>query len=114
MMRLRLALLAALLAVACGPVAPVITPVTPPSNPNRPIRIDTCVPGATVWLDGAGVPALRGTTDTLGNIEFLVFPATIPAFNVHATAPGYPQYGAVIATIPSADPLIVILGTCTK
>ena len=98
---------------ACVSVAP-ITPVVTPTNPNRPMALHTCVPNATVWLDGANVPALRGTTDTNGNIEFPVFPSKIAAFNVHATATGYPEYGAVISTIPSADPLIVILGTCSK
>jgi hypothetical protein len=83
-------------------------------NPNRPMAIHTCVPGAVVWLDGANVPELRGTTDANGNIEFPVFPASIAAFNIHATSDKFPQYGAVITAIPSSDPLIVILGSCAK
>jgi len=90
------------------------SPVVTPTNPNRPMAIHTCVPGAEVWLDGDQVPALRGTTDANGNIEFLVFPATIGAFNVHATAPKHQQYGAVITMTPSPEPLIVILGSCAS
>jgi hypothetical protein len=91
---------------------PVITPVQP--NFNRPMAIHTCVPGAVVWLDGANVPLLRGTTDGNGNIEFLVFPSNVAAFNLHATSDKFPEYGAVITTKPSNEPLIIILGSCAK
>jgi hypothetical protein len=104
-------LAAALLSTACL-VTP--KPAPPPVAALRPMAVHTCVAGASVWLDGAGVPALRDTADANGNVTFLKFPATIAVFNLHATAPGMPEYGVVLTTIPSTDPLIILLGACTK
>jgi hypothetical protein len=109
-MRVVLVLLAIVVQFACGPVPPIGTP----SLLHRPMAIHTCVAGAEVWLDGAGVPDLRKTADANGNVEFLIFPASIGAFNLHATSPKFPEYGAVITTKPSIEPLIIILGSCAK
>lgn len=96
--------------VACVPARPINTTVK-----NRPLEVHTCVPDATVWLDGALVPDLRGPTDANGNITFLTFPSIVTAFNLHASAPNLPEYGAVITgVVPSTDRLIVVMGACTK
>lgn len=108
-MKVHLILIVALLASACGPVLLQTTP-----RAMRPMAIHTCVPGATVWLDGANVPALRDTTDANGNVTFPQFPADISAFNVHATAANLPEYGAVLQDTASTAPLIIILGSCAK
>jgi hypothetical protein len=108
-MRGVIVLLALILSGCAAAAPPVVTP-----NLFRPMAIHTCVPGANVWLDGAGVPNLNGVTDKNGNIEFPVFPAALAAFNVHATADTHPEYGAVIVTTPSSDPLVIILGSCAR
>jgi hypothetical protein len=104
-------LFSALLAVSCA-TTPVVVPPVPQTL--RPVAIHTCVPGATVWLDGANVPPLRGIADANGNIGFPEFPSTVTAFNLHATAPKYPEYGAVLTATASTEPLIIFLGSCNR
>lgn len=106
----KLLIVFALLTASCT-AAPVVVPTKPTL---RPMAIHTCVAGATVWLDGAGIPNLRATADGNGNVSFPEFPATVDAFNVHATAPKYPEYGVVLNVTKSTEPLIIFLGSCSK
>jgi|SRR5579864_8362843 len=110
MKRISLAVALALAVVACA--LPAKPPVVTPSL--RPLAVHTCVAGATVWLDGAQVPALTDVADANGNVTFPRLPATLSAFNLHATAATMPEYGTVITMTPSTDPLVIILGSCAK
>jgi hypothetical protein len=104
-------LILALLTAGCAfRPPPVVTPAPVP----RTLAIHSCVPNATIWLDGAQVPPLRGTADPEGTLTFPAFPSNVSALNVHATAPGYPDYGAVVTIVAGTDPLILIVGQCVK
>lgn len=112
-----LGLVSAVLSTAaiCNP-----TPVPPPPIPAKPIAIHTCVPKDTagqpaqVWIDGALVPAAYGkpaSVDATGAIGYAALPGNVTVFNVHATAAGYPQYGAVVQS-PGTNNSVYFFGTC--
>lgn len=107
-------LLLALLTAGCAvSTPPRVVPVQPPPAPIV-LTVHTCAAGATVWLDGDRVPALQAVADANGVVTFPAFPSTITAMNIHATAPGYPTYGAVLTFTASTEPITIILGSCAK
>ena len=93
------------------PPAPEVVPDPPPPRP-RPVAFHTRVAGARFWLDGAQVPAIELTTDAAGNTPIFELPASLTAFNVHASKSGYPQYGVVAHVEAAAAPLEGFFGDC--
>ena len=116
--RLLIGVLVAVSVAACGPVN-----VDPPPAVPRAFEIHTCVGGATVWVDGlvsaTGAllpdPPARVTADPNGVVPMPALPGDVVKFTVHATAPGYPEYSAVIDTqrLPG-EHLVIILGSCSR
>ncbi len=96
---------------ATGPSGGTGTTTTPPPK-LRASAFHTRVPGAHFWLDGADVPAIDFTTDGAGDTPIYMLPATITAFNVHATKSGYPEYGVVANVSASETPLDGFFGDC--
>ncbi len=97
--------------VACGP----IRPAPAPSAPDRPFEVHTCVSQAVVWVDGAGLPdPVKIQADANGIAAMPPLPFSVSAFNLHATAPGYPEYGEVMHPLPSSERLAVYLKGCNR
>jgi hypothetical protein len=73
-------------------------------GPVRPIAIDLAgVLDATVWIDGAGVPAGYATpvqtthaTATIGRVGYPALPASVHVLNLHVHATGYVDYGCTL------------------
>jgi hypothetical protein len=109
-------LVAAAIAGACGlNPQPSTPPSTPPSPPAlaRALGFHTCVAGATLSLDGAGVPALSAVTDANGYAVFPIVPSTIAAFNIHLTAADHAPYGFVVHDVrPGTVPIAYFFGDC--
>ncbi len=113
--------------LACGAIRPRPTPTPPPAQ-YRPIGVHTCVPGASVWIDGAGVPAEYATpiaASPAGYAGFAALPSTVLALNLHASAKGYPEYGRVLdarpylkahpdIVVPPTDGVDVFVGSCEQ
>jgi hypothetical protein len=99
------AVLSASILVACGPVAIVTAPIPP-----RPVAILTCVPGATVWIDGSLIDSPAQIADANGTVTFPAVSGAAGAFNIHARAPGYPEYG-MVEPLP-AGPHQYLVGLC--
>jgi hypothetical protein len=96
--------------ISCVPLTPP-TPVPPPPPALAPMAVHTCVPGAQVWIDGAGVPSNYSVPQTQDGVYNI--PTTVVAFNIHATAAGYPQYGVVAPTNAQLN-TVVFFGNCTN
>lgn len=114
MKRTLVALVLALTASGCALNGGIIgAPVVYP----KPLEVHTCVPGATVWVDGALLPSVpqKITADANGVAAMPGIPGAAAAFNLHATAPGLTEYGAVITTkAQPGERIIVYLGSCTQ
>src|SRR5581483_588135 len=87
-------------------------PQAPPQTPERPVVFHTHVANAHFWLDGALVPAVDLTTGADGDTPAFTLPANISAFNVHATAAGYGEYGVVAHVTAQDTPLDGFFGDC--
>jgi hypothetical protein len=79
---------------------------------GRGVVFHTHVAGARFWLDGARVPSIDVTTDADGNTPLFSLPASLTAFNVHASHAGYPEYGVVAQVSAAATPLEGFFGPC--
>lgn len=93
-------------------VPPIVTPPTTQPG-NRAVIFHTHVAGARFWLDGALVPNVDLTTDANGDTPIFQLPDDIDAFNVHASATGYTEYGVVAHVSKASKPLEGFFGDCT-
>lgn len=97
------------LALAFSACGPVLQPVPTPTPP-RALVIRTCVPGATVWLDGALIVTTPQIADASGTVGWPAIAGAATAFNLHATAPNYTEYGMVVPLPPGNHR--VVMGPC--
>lgn len=102
--------------IACSACGPVSIPA-PGTGPAHALEIHTCVGGATVWIDGAFLPdvPVKVIADANGTVPMPALPGNVKEFNVHATAPGYPEYGAHVVTMAGeGERIVVVLEGCIR
>ena len=97
--------LLALLASGCGPVHPPMPPIQP-----RPVAVRTCVPGATVTLEG-GAPRVfsyTATADASGNALYPAIDGDLSVVNIHLRADGFPLLDPVSQFKPANTDFFIL------